>query len=253
MYTDVLDLREFYLNPLGLTVRRVLRARLATIWPHLRGEKILALGYGTPLLRPLLDKGGEPFAMMPAPQGVVYWPREGPNLSSLVDIDNLPLPDSSIDRVILFHGFEGSTHPTHMLREVWRVLKSGGRLLMIVPNRHGLWAHSDRTPFGNGQPYSARQLKDVLSDQGFLVDRVWNALFLLPSASRMMLSMADLLERYGEILFPGLGGLHLMEAGKQLYEPLLTKRRVAKHRLVLPLPLPLPQGPLPAGRSSLDP
>jgi SAM-dependent methyltransferase len=247
MYTDVVDLREFYLSPLGQTVRRLLRARLSSVWPQLRGEKVLALGYGTPLLRPLLEEAGAVMAMMPAAQGVAYWPREGPNLSCLVDVDNLPLPDNSIDRVILMHALEGAASPQNILREIWRVLKSGGRVLTIVPNRRGLWAHSDRTPFGSGQPYSAFQIKDTLRDQGFLVDRMWRSLYLPPSQSRLMLSLADILEKYGEKLFPGFGGVLLLEAGKQLYAPFLTKSKVASHRLVLPLQMPVPSDPLPTG------
>jgi SAM-dependent methyltransferase len=248
MYSDIVDLREFYLTPLGQTVRRLLRLRLKSIWPHLKGERVMALGYATPILRPLLDEAGALSVMMPASQGVSYWPREGPNLSTLVDIDHLPLQDSSVDRVILMHALEGCSDPQGMLREIWRVLKSNGRVLMMVPNRRGFWAHSDRTPFGNGQPYSAFQIKDTLRDQGFLVDRMWRALYLPPSQARLVQSLADFIERYGERLFPGFGGLLLMEAGKQLYAPPLTKSRATTHRLVLPLTLPVSPSPLPTGR-----
>src|ERR1700733_842117 len=124
MYNDVVDLREFYQSPLGQTVRRLLRMRLRRIWPNVQGERVLALGYGTPLLRPLLQEAGLLMAMMPAAQGVAYWPREGPNISSLVEIDDLPLPDSSVDRVILVHALEGASSGAHdLLREVWRVLR----------------------------------------------------------------------------------------------------------------------------------
>src|ERR1700733_523429 len=136
MYSDIVDLREFYLSPLGQAVRRVLRARLRRIWPNLGRERVLALGYGTPLLRPLLGEADTLIAMMPAAQGVAYWPREGPNISSLIEMDNLPLPDQSIDRVILVHALEGAASgASDLLREVWRVLKSQGRILVIVPNR----------------------------------------------------------------------------------------------------------------------
>jgi SAM-dependent methyltransferase len=249
MYADIVDLREFYLSPLGQTVQRVLQARLRRIWPSLRNEKVLALGYGTPLLRPLLEEAAGLVAMMPDAQGVAYWPREGPNISTLVDTANLPLADNSVDRVILIHALEGAGDVSVMLREVWRVMKSGGRMLLAVPNRRGLWAHSDRTPFGNGQPYSAFQIKDTLRDLGFLVDRTWRALYLPPSQSRLMLAAADFLERYGEKIFPGFGGLLLMEAGKQIYAPLSSAGRGLRHRLVLPLPT----GPLPASRQALIP
>jgi len=248
MYSDVVDLREFYQSPLGQTARRLLRARVRRIWPNVRGERVLAIGYGTPLLRPLLAEAETLMAMMPAAQGVAYWPREGPNISSLVEIDNLPLADNSVDRVMLMHALEGAgTNAQDVLREVWRVLKGNGRLLMIVPNRRGIWAHGDRTPFGTGQPYSAFQSKDTLRDRGFLVDRMFRALFLPPSNSRLILSMADFLEKFGEIVFPGFGGLLVMEAGKQLYAPLTPRARLTRHRLLLPLPIPAP-GPLPAGR-----
>jgi SAM-dependent methyltransferase len=245
MYSDVVDLREFYQSPLGQTVRRILRSRLRRIWPNVKGERILALGYGTPLLRPLLSEADVLFAMMPAAQGVAYWPREGPNRSVLTELDDLPLADSSVDRVILMHALEGAgTNAQDVLREIWRVLKGNGRLLMIVPNRRGIWAHGDRTPFGTGQPYSAFQIKDTLRDRGFLVDRTWRALFLPPSNSRLVLSMADFFEKFGELVFPGFGGLLVMEAAKQLYAPLTPKAKLTRHRLVLPLPIPnpLPQG-----------
>lgn len=249
MHNDVVDLREFYLSPSGQAVRRLLRARLREIWPNLRGEKVVALGYGVQLLRPFIGEAESLTAMMPAEQGVAYWPREGPNVSCLVDSRNLPLHDHSVDRLILMHALEGESDPHALLREAWRVLKSNGRMLLIVTNRRGLWAHSDRTPFGTGQPYSGFQIKDQLREQGFLVDRLWNALYMPPTSSRLVISLADGFEKYGPKLFPGLGGLLMVEAGKQLYAPLAAKSRFAPQRLVLPLTSPVGATPIPAGRS----
>ncbi len=236
MTIDVVDLREFYLSPLGYAVRRLLRARVERIWLQTRGERVLALGYGLPLLRPFRNQSAELVAMMPAEQGVAYWPNEGPNISCFVNIRDLPLPDESVDRVIVMHALESAVEPHVLLQEVWRVMKSGGSLLLIVPNRRSLWAHVDNTPFGTGQPYSGAQIKAILRDQGFLTNRVHHALYMPPSSSRLNLSLADTLEKYGERLAPGLGGVLLVEASKQLYAPLLTKARVTPRRLVLPLP-----------------
>jgi SAM-dependent methyltransferase len=242
MHADIVDLREFYLSPLGQTARRLLRGRLQRIWPSVKGERVLAVGYATPMLRPWLAEAAILAALMPAAQGVAYWPREGPNIAALADTGDLPLADQSIDRVILMHALEAVPEPGGLLREVWRVMKSGGRLLVVVPNRRGLWAHNDRTPFGTGQPYSAFQIKDTLRDHGFLADRTWRALYLPPSQSRLWHSMADALEQIGGKLFPGFGGLLVMEAGKQIYAPLAARARAGRHRLVLPLPVPLPAG-----------
>ncbi len=245
MTIDVVDLREFYVNPLGQSVRRLLRGRLRQIWPDVRGENLLAIGYGTPLLRPWQGEAARLLAMMPGEQGVAYWPREGPNVSCLASMTDLPLPDESVDRVILVHALEMAADAEALLREVWRILKGNGRMLVIVPNRRGFWAHSDSTPFGTGRPYSPSQLKGALREGGFLVERFWRALYMPPSQARLPLALADVVEKYAAIVFPGFGGLLLMEAGKQIYAPLLTKSRATPRRLVLPLPFPIPSGPIP--------
>ena len=238
MFTDIVDLRDFYQTPLGLMARRFLRAQLRDLWPQMRGERVLILGYGAPLLRDLSQQAAALYAFMPAAQGVSFWPRDGPNISCLVEIDNLPLPDNSIDRVIALHALEGLSEPGPLLQEVWRVMKSGGRFLTIVPNRHGLWANSDHTPFGNGQPYSPSQIKTALHNQGFLIERVRHALYVPANISRIGLSLANKIEKYAVRLFPGFGGVLLVESSKQLYAPLPLK--VRRSRLVLPLSLPTP-------------
>ena len=251
MHTDIIDLRDFYLSSLGLTVRRLLRARLRAIWPNLKGETTLVLGYGAPLMRPFLHESAAVIAMMPAAQGVAYWPREGPNLSALVDFNDLPLEDSSVDRIILAHALEAMTDSDGFLREVYRVLKPGGRLLAIVPNRHGVWAHNDRTPFGHGQPYSSSQLRKTLRDHGFMIERSWSSLYFPPTASRIILSLSDFIEKYAERVLPPFGGLLLAEASKQVYAAAPVAKQSLQKRLILPLPLPEAVPPLPAGRTHL--
>ena len=44
MWTDVLDLNEFYSRPLGQMTVRLLRARLRDMWPSVKGETVLGLG-----------------------------------------------------------------------------------------------------------------------------------------------------------------------------------------------------------------
>jgi hypothetical protein len=48
MWTDVLDLNEFYSSTQGQMTVRLLRARLREVWPNVRGETVLGLGYATP-------------------------------------------------------------------------------------------------------------------------------------------------------------------------------------------------------------
>jgi SAM-dependent methyltransferase len=246
MSNDIVELRDFYSSPLGEVVRRLLRIHIAKIWSNLRGARVVAIGYGTPLLRPLLGEAALVAAFMPGPQGVAYWPREGPNRAVLIENHQLPLADESIDRVILMHSLETSKEGDGLLREVWRVLKSQGRVLVIAPNRHGLWALSDRTPFGHGEPYSYTQLKHLMQQQGFFVDRFWSALYPPPTTIRFLSPLAEGIENIGRKLFPGLGGVILAEASKQLYAPLLTKKSRVPSRLLVPLPWPEAVQPIPS-------
>lgn len=245
MTLDVVDLREFYVSPLGKVCRHLLRERLARIWPEVKGETVLALGYGTPLLRPWLSRADRVLAIMPETQGVAYWPREGPNVSCLANLDSLPLEDESVSRIVLLHALETASDPEAVLKEVWRVLKPNGRILAVASNRRGLWAHSDQTPFGTGRPYSAFQLRAALRDQGFLVERSWQALYAPPLSSRVGLALAGGIEKIASFLCPAFGGVLMMEAGKQIYAatPLRVK---ASRRFIVPLPFPVSSNPLPS-------
>src|SRR5260370_1139695 len=77
MWTDVLDLNEFYSSTQGQMTVRLLRTRLREVWPNVRGETVLGLGYATPFLRPFREEAAPTLAFMPAQQGVPRWPREG--------------------------------------------------------------------------------------------------------------------------------------------------------------------------------
>jgi len=240
MFTDVAELREFYTSPLGRLVQRQLRRQVRLLWPDLSGQRVLALGYGTPFLRPFLDEAERVFALMPAQQGVVNWPREHPNLTALADETALPLQDASVDRVLLVHAVECAPHLNTMMDEVWRVLASNGRLVVIAPNRTGLWAKSDSTPFGQGTAFSSRQIKTLLRDHLFIPEREARALFTPPSSAAFWLRTAPFWERLGQKWLGPLAGVHLVEATKQLYAP--VGKRVRSKPYLLSAPRPVPAG-----------
>jgi SAM-dependent methyltransferase len=135
----------------------------------------------------------------------------------LADEADLPLPDLSFDRVLLVHAVECSEQLRSMLREVWRVLADGGRILVVVPNRRGIWARFERTPFGIGHPYTVTQLSRLLRDCMFTPVCAAGALFVPPSHSRMMLAAAPAWEKLGDRWFPRFAGVNMIEATKQIY------------------------------------
>ncbi len=105
-----------------------------------------------------------------------------------------------------------------------------GRLLIVVPNRRGLWARLDRTPFGHGHPYTANQLSRLLRDNLFTPLAARPALFVPPFASRLWLTSAGAWERIGARWSPRFAGVVIVEAAKQLYAPTAV-RAVQRKRL----------------------
>jgi SAM-dependent methyltransferase len=236
MWNDVVDLREFYATALGQMARRMLRRRIRLIWPDLKGMRLLALGFGTPYLRPFLGETERTIAIMPAAQGVVPWPPEGPGLVALAEESELPLPDRSVDRVLVVHCLESTENQRGMMREIWRVMADGGKLLMVAANRRSLWARLERTPFGQGRPYTPAQLNRLLRDTMFMPLQTQAALFMPPFRSRVILRSGPAWEQLGERWFPRFAGVVLVEATKQLYAGTAVRERAAGKRAYVALP-----------------
>ena len=157
MHLDVLDLRQFYYRTrLGRAAQKAVRDRLMAMWPEAQGQTVAGFGFAVPLLRPYLADARRVIGLMPAPQGVMHWPAGMTNVSVLAEETLWPLETGAVDKLVLLHGLETSENPTAVLDECSRVLGPGGRAVFIVPNRTGLWARRDRTPFGFGRPYSLR-------------------------------------------------------------------------------------------------
>jgi SAM-dependent methyltransferase len=237
MFTDIIELREFYQSPRG----RAAAALLAPVTERLlarhqaagsvHGAVHVAYGYAPPSLF-----ATPPTAMlMPAAQGVCSWPDtslggrlrepqsvpecQNTNRAVLVEESAWPLPADNCDSVVLMHALESCTSPAHVLAEAWRVLKSSGRLIIITPNRRGLWARAEGTPFGRGQPFTALQLRMLLRQTQFVAEQWERAVFIPPVKSSASLASANVWERLGRVLAPNFGGVLVMAAAKQLYAP----------------------------------
>jgi len=237
---DVVALRNFYASPLGQVVQRVLGGLIRERWGSSVGLSIAGLGYAAPYLGPLRADAVRTLALMPAEQGCVHWPPPGePNATALVDADALPLPSSSLDRVLLVHMLEVAHHPIDLLREVWRVLDGGGRLLMIVPARRGWWASAEWTPFGHGHPYTKGQLTQLLREAWFSPLDWTEALYMLPSNRTTLVRSAHAFERIGRTIAFPFAGVHVVEATKQVYSA-VPARRSSRAAVLSPAALGVP-------------
>ena len=232
MPLDVVDLRSFYGGGLGRNACRSILRPLRQRWESVAGLAVLGLGFATPYLDALRQDGPERMlSFMPGAQGVVAWPGDGLSASALVEPADLPLRESTIDRVLVTHALEMSEAPVDLLAELWRVLAPGGRLLCVVPNRSGVWSRFDTTPFGQGQPFSRGQITGLMRQALFTPVHWGEALYLPPANRRLLLEIAPLIERFGATLSLPFAGVHVIEATKQVYRPVPVKARKAMRAL----------------------
>lgn len=217
MHLDVQDLKTFYYRTrLGRAAQRVIRDRVVSRWTDTKGYTVAGFGFAVPLLRPFLACSRRVIGLMPAPQGVMAWPVGMENVSVLCEDALWPLPTGLVDRLVIMHGLETSENPSALLDEVSRVLGPGGRVLFVVPNRAGLWARSDQTPFGYGRPYSLGQLEAQLKRHGFRAEGHEVVLFQPPSHRKFWLKTGPFCERVGHRLSNTYaGGVLIVEAVKE--------------------------------------
>ena len=221
MHVDVLDLRSFYYRTnLGRAAQRAIRDQVRTLWPDAAGMTVVGFGFAVPLLRPFLGEAERVVGLMPGQQGVMPWPSGLPNHAVLCEETLWPLEGQSVDRLVMLHGLETSENPAALIEEVYRTLAPQGRALFIVPNRAGLWAKNDATPFGFGRPYTIGQLEAQMKVHGFQAERHVAALFQPPSSQPFWMKTGRMWERLGQRLSSSLaGGVIMLEVAKQIPAP----------------------------------
>jgi hypothetical protein len=232
MWIDIVDLRDFYADDLGQITCLMIRRKLRSIWPNVSGKNVLGLGYTVPYLQGFQGEARRIVSAMPARQGILHWPDDGKNLTTLVDEYELPFDDLSVERVVLIHALECAEQIRPLMREIWRIMSESGRLIVVTPNRRGLWSLFERTPFGHGRPYSSGQLSRLLRDSMFTPVGTHRALYMPPTRSRMMYSAAPAMEKIGASIFSTFSGVIMMEAVKQIYAGHQTTERKQTRRVI---------------------
>lgn len=247
MHPDIIELRSYYDTTLGHLTERAIRMALASMWEPVAGERLVGLGYSLPYLERFSADAERSFAFMPAGQGAIAWPSAERSATALVFDEELPLPDSSIDRILMIHALEYAENAAETLKEMWRVLAPNGRLVVVVPNRRGVWARLDHTPFGSGRPYSRTQMSALLREANFTVTRLNNSLHFPPVSRRWMLRPCLAMERIGRRLWPLFAGVLVVEAQKRLYQGLPVAQRSSRRVFV---PVLAPNGRAVSGKTA---
>ncbi|MEO0410921.1 MAG: class I SAM-dependent methyltransferase [Pseudomonadota bacterium] len=227
MRPDVLDLKAYYSSPLGAPTIDALCACLPSFKA---GERVLAVGYGLPLLSRLARGCERIVAAMPARQGAIAWPA-GPkeaNQVCLVDVEDLPFVDALFDHIVFIHCLEFTGRVSTALREASRALAPAGQIHIIVPNRVGPWCRAESTPFGNGRPFSSGQLERLM-EEAHLAPLSWHMALMLPPIGSLARWM-NRWEKIGQRLWSTFGGVYVVSAKKELFRRRPNAPATAHHR-----------------------
>ncbi|PYD47650.1 methyltransferase domain-containing protein [Novacetimonas pomaceti] len=212
---------QFYASSRGRLAATHLRRHLSTFWPDIRGGNVLGVGYAAPYLS-LWEQATCVSARLDTPvtrPGPAQGQTQAPMRECVASGTMLPFCDLFFDRVVMVHALEVTDARAALLRQVWKVMKDDARLLVVVPNRSGMWAHADTSPFGQGTPFSHRQITRALADACLRVERHENALYFPPIGPTGGRRWAGVMERAGTRVLPYLGGVCVIEAVKDAYAP----------------------------------
>ena len=215
MWCNVKDLHDFYHSPQGQMVQRLLSHHIHSIWPSVQGLRLGSYGYPLPYLKTFYHEAKHLLIMMPAPMGATPWPYGSLSKVVLCDENNLPLKNKCLDRLLLVHALEFTENTRALLREAWRVLSEEGEIMIVVPNRRGLWSCS-HTPFGYGQPYTGRQLFDLLRNHLFVPQKPTYALYPPPLKRSLSYRLYHQMETMGDRWYYKMGGVVSIRAQKKI-------------------------------------
>lgn len=219
MRPDVTRLNNFYFQTeLGKFVNEVLISETKEIWPDKVGGSVVGYGFALPLLNQFIAEGSRVINLMPDSLECQKWPDGKPNTTVHTLESNWPLPTASIERAILLHGLEFCENESSMLAESWRVLVPEGIMLIIVPNKSGVWSLNSSTPYGWGKGYSYGQIEKLLSTHKLQLERHSMALMAPPTNDGSLGMMTKTIEKTGKRLHQKVvGGIHLIVARKRIF------------------------------------
>ena len=159
-------------------------------------------------------------------------PAEVP-MAMVCNFEALPFPNDSLDLVVLPHSLELAPDPHQTLREVERVLRPEGRVVIAGFNPASLWGLRQRIGHarrGVGLGRSSRlylpragefigywRLRDWLRLLGFELEAGQFGCYGPPFRSERWLQRFAWMDRVGERWWPVLGGVYVLVAVKRVH------------------------------------
>jgi SAM-dependent methyltransferase len=151
-------------------------------------RRILDVGCGTGTMLTHLAAYGKAQGVDIDEEAVGYCLERGLTDVQVGALEKLPFADASFDLVTALDVVEHLDDDLGALREIGRVLRPGGQLLMTVPAHRFLWGDQDEVNM-HKRRYVAAEIRERLTATGFQVRRVsyMNAFMFPPIAAIRLL------------------------------------------------------------------
>lgn len=187
-----------------------MRAIVASLLDPLYGTRcnlrVLDAGCGTGGNVRFLQRYGHVVGIDLAPEALEPATQCLPGVLTRASVLHMPFADASFDLVtsfdVLYH--RGVSDEITALREVHRVLRPGGRLLMRLPAYEFLWSKHDRAVHTRRR-YTATTVRQLVEQAGFIIERysyVNTFLFPIALTQRMLERAVPTMERQESDLTP---------------------------------------------------
>jgi len=152
--------------------RSLVKTLLSHVLDSKAKYKLLDVGCGTGNILVMLQEFGEAVGVDNSPVALEFCRTR--NLTALHQTlpgDRLPFPDQSFDVVCAFDLLEHIDDDLSFLKEIKRVTRKNGNILLIVPAHPQLWSDHD-VALHHRRRYTRKQFRDLIRDAGLAFDRI---------------------------------------------------------------------------------
>tara|TARA_R110002167_G_scaffold52042_7_gene150582 strand:- start:3861 stop:4682 length:822 start_codon:yes stop_codon:yes gene_type:complete len=146
-----------------------------------------------------------------------------PEEAVIGEMENLPIASECVDAVVLHHSLDFARSPHQALREAVRILRPGGRLLVVGFNPLSFWGlqrlcykRREQIPW-SGRFMTYWRLQDWLSLLEMKCDRVESGFYRPPLQGVRWMQRMMLIERWGERSKSNRGAFWVVAATKETY------------------------------------
>lgn len=230
MWLDAQEgLAEWYATELGQSILAELEVTLAPRLRDIFGYQGLQIGNPSPAVPLLRDAGLQRLLTIDAPGARRIKGNAPAGVDIYADVTALPVATGSAKAVLFFHTLDFCDNPHQALREADRVLTDDGHLIIVGFNpvssfglRRLLTGWRGRVPW-SGRFWSQRRVAEWLSVLDYRLLHSEPFFLRPPVDSERVLQRLRRVERWSPLV-ETLGGLHVMQARKQVV-PLTMSRR----------------------------